>query len=270
MTSERDDPFLFFDRKNESLSFKDDDDSEDDISFSASPSESSPEVSLNSLKEFLPDWVKMPINWINEGKLKDFKWTKETGSKNESALIILLVMFHNMNNYNGIVELTYEELSIKTNLSKAMLSSGIDILCSMNLIQKKYGKRSVYKIIEFNISEKWAKLPSKKMYVNESVKGFGNFKKRNKIELDALKLYFIFTSGRDRSENICWISYDKIIEKTGIKRENIKAAISLLCINSLIVVDQKRNEKNFIKNGYRIIGISDYIHSGTSGRGLHS
>lgn len=270
MTSERDDPFAFFDKKNESTSSLNDDDSEGDISFSASSSESSSEVSVSSFKGFLPDWVKMPITWINEGKLKYFKWTKESGSKNESALIILLVMFHYMDNNNGIVELTYEELSIKTNLSKAMLSSGIDILCSMNLIKKNFGKRSVYKIIEFNSNEKWAKLPSKKMYVNESVKGFGDFKKRNKIELDALKLYFIFISGRDRHENICWISYDKIIEKTGIKRENIKTAISLLCINSLIVVDQKRNEKNFIKNGYRVIGINDYIHSGTSGRALRS
>ena len=129
-------------------------------------------------------------------------------------------------------------------------------------------KRSIYKINEFNYNEKWAKLPSRKMYYNERIKGFGDFKKRNKIELDALKLYVVFIAGRDRYENICWISYDKIIEKTEIKRENIKKAISLLCINNLVVVEQKRNENNFIKNGYRVIGISNYNHSGTSGRGL--
>lgn len=252
----------------EPSSYLTDDGSEDDVEKEILSSEPSSKASGHSFKRNFPEWVKMPIKWINDGKLKSLKWTKEEGSKNESALIVLMVMFHCMDNETGIVSLTYEELLTKTNLSRSMVASAIDILCKLGLIQKNFEKRSVYKIIEFNPKEKWAKLPAKKMYFNEGVKGFSDFTKRNKIELDAIKLYFLFIFGRDRNENICWISYDKIQEKIDLKRENIKKAISILCINHLIVVDQKRTEKNLIKQGYRIVGISDYTHSGTLGRGL--
>ena len=255
-------------KEHEPSSYLDDDGSEDDVENEILSSELSFKSSGHSFKRNFPDWVKMPIKWISDGKLKSLKWTIEEGSKNESALIVLLVMFHCMDNETGIVTLTYEELLTKTNLSRAMIASAIDILCNLNIIQKNFGKRSIYKIIDFNPKEKWAKLPARKMYFNEGVKGFSDFTKRNKIELDAIKLYFLFVFGRDRNENICWISYDKIQEKIDLKRENIKKAISILCINHLIVVDQKRTEKNLIKQGYRIVGISDYTHSGTLGRGL--
>jgi len=255
-------------KEHEPSSYLDDDGSEDDVENEILSSEPLFKSSGHSFKRNFPDWVKMPIKWISDGKLKSLKWTKEEGSKNESALIVLLVMFHCMDNETGIVTLTYEELLTKTNLSRAMIASAIDILCNLNIIQKNFGKRSIYKIIDFNPKEKWAKLPARKMYFNDGVKGFSSFTKRNKIELDAIKLYFLFIFGRDRDENICWISYNKIQERIEVKKENIKQAISILCINHLIVVDHQRTEKNFIKQGYRIIGISDYAHSGTLRRGL--
>lgn len=218
-------------------------------------------------KDALPEWVKMPSLWIRNGRLTEFKWVDNKGSNNEAALITLLVMYHHMDLTNGVVKLTYDELSIKTNLSRTMLSNGIKILRDMDLIEKESIKRSNYKIKDYNSQEGWAKLPAKKMYFSQSVKGFGEFSKRKKIELDAIKLYFLLVSGRDNSQNICWMSYDTIKNKTGISRDGIKSAISLLCANGLILVENSRSDDGkYIKQGYRIIGIYNYHHMGTRGR----
>jgi len=218
-------------------------------------------------KDSLMEWVRIPTEWIQKGRLKEFKWGNGEGSKNESSLITLLVMLHHIDVTNGFVRITYDKLSEKTNLSRTIISESIDILSKKDLITKNPHGRSTYLINNFDPKNGWAKLPARKMYYKNYVKGFGEFSKRKKIELDAIKLYFLFVAGRNNSSNICWISYDKIEEKSGVMKCNIKSAISLLCSLSLITVEQAYSEDSkHIKQGYRIVGINNFKHMGTRGR----
>jgi RIO-like serine/threonine protein kinase len=107
------------------------------------------------------------------------------------------------------------------------------------------------------------------MYAGGRILAFDEFKLRKVVELDALKLFFLFVERRDKRTNLANIGYEKIHQYTGIKRERIKSAISFLASLSLVYVEQLPSQTNSfgISNAYRIVGIDSFNHRGTRGRG---
>jgi hypothetical protein len=106
------------------------------------------------------------------------------------------------------------------------------------------------------------------MYASERISAFDDFKLRRRVELDALKLFFLFIAMRDRKTNMAIIGYGKILEYSGIERQRIKPAISFLASLSLVYVEQIPSQTNEhgISNAYRVVGIDTTNHMGTKGR----
>jgi hypothetical protein len=73
---------------------------------------------------------------------------------------------------------------------------------------------------------------------------------------------------RDRKSNLANISYDTIERYTGIARQRIKSATSLLAALSMVYVEQTLStHSDFgISNAYRIDGVESHVHMGTMGR----
>jgi hypothetical protein len=106
------------------------------------------------------------------------------------------------------------------------------------------------------------------MYSGGRIIAFDEFRLRKVVELDALKLFFLFVARRGRDTNLANIGYEKIEDYTNIRRVRIKSAISFLASLSLVYVEHVQSQSNSygVSNCYRIVGIEPYKHMGTRGR----
>ena len=217
-------------------------------------------------------WVRLPSRWIDEHRLTELTWKPGgRGSDNTAALMALTVIAHSADVEHGVARVTYDDLCNLTGLSRAKLSNGLEVLKSMEIIEPgPESARSTYRLCNFNSLSGWAKLPAKSMYASGRVSAFEDFKLRRVAELDALKLFFLFVARRDRATNLANIGYEKIKDYTGVKRERIKAAISILNSVPLVYVEHVPSKTSDvgIASAYRIVGIDPYNHMGTKGRDL--
>jgi hypothetical protein len=217
----------------------------------------------------LDRWVRLPSGWIQRGGLRGFEWeARGAGADNIAALMALLPIAHAANRQSGIAQLTYSDLCDATALSRAKLSNGLDILSRIGLIERSPDGRSTHRLANYGPGHRWAKLPAKSMYGAGTIAAFSDFALRRRTELDALKLFLLFVARRGNDTNRANISYDKIVDYSGVERPRIKSAISLLTLNSLIYVEQVQSleVEGAVAHAYRIIGIDSYNHMGTSGR----
>lgn len=73
---------------------------------------------------------------------------------------------------------------------------------------------------------------------------------------------------RGRDTNQANLSYDKVIEYSGIDRAKLRSAISLLAAAGLVHVEQTRSgiHDMGVSNAYRLAHMDPYFHGGTVGR----
>lgn len=220
----------------------------------------------------LPPWTKLPSGWIEAKGLKEFRWLRGQGANDLAALMGLTAIANHVDGQTGIARLTYDELCDVTGLSRAKLSAGLGVLTDLKLIERTPDGRGTYRLGGYNPTSGWAQFPAHGLYRNGTIMAFNVFRLRQVAELDALKLYFLFASRRDRRTNLAMISYEKIEEYSGVSRNNIRRALSLLSANSLVYVDyvaSLRNEDG-VANAYRLVHLNQHLHMGTNGRRMIS
>jgi len=217
------------------------------------------------------DWVRLPSGWIGADGLKEFKWAHGgRGADQLASLMTLIVIAHTVDPETGICRMTYNDLTKRACLSRAKVAKALKWLQERQLITRPADRgRSVIGLANYD-QVPWAKLPFRGMYEEGRIRAFDEFKLRNVIELDALKLFLLFAQRRDQSTNLAIIGYDKIEEYTGIARVRIKSAISFLVSHRLIHVEQipSRQTDFGISHAYRLVGVDPRIHMGTRGRGM--
>ncbi|MBY2986671.1 hypothetical protein [Rhizobium leguminosarum] len=207
-------------------------------------------------------FVRLPTEWIERRGLHQFRWSVG-GADHAAALLVLIAIAHRIDE-DGVSKITYDDIQQVTSMSRAKVAAGINVLVLMSIIEK-HENQSVYSLCGFNHFEGWAKLPAKGLYRDGAMYGFSDFNLRKPVELNALKLYLLFVSRRDRVLNLALISYDKIAEYTGIPREQIKSGISLLTVGGLVHVDRVRSWESPVgkANAYRVTHIEPSRHRGT-------
>lgn len=216
----------------------------------------------------LQSWVKLPTAWIENRGLRSFRWGPRTGSAGISGLMVLMVLAHRADPDSGEVRVTYDDIVVATGLSRTSVSNGLRALESRCIVAQVPGERSAYQLVGYNPKRAWGKLPARDLYRGSEIRAFRDFHLRRVAELDALKAYLAFVARRDNASNRAMLSYDKIEYYTGIRRNRIKSALSLLAANSLVYVEHMASEENpyGIANAYRIAHIDPRRHMGTSGR----
>lgn len=216
----------------------------------------------------LPEFTKFPNGWIEDRRLTEFTWTGSEGPSNAAALRVLLVIANHMEAETGVSVVTYDDLSAKANLSRAKVADGLSILIDQGLVSRSGAQRSQYVIADYNPASGWAKLPAKKLYSGGRILAFDGFTLRRRAELDAMKLYFLFASRRDRNSNSANLSYDMITEYSGIHRNHIRAGTSLLAANGMVHVQYHPTVTNQFGGycSYRLVHLNPYHHEGTRGR----
>lgn len=216
----------------------------------------------------LLQWTALPTRWIVDGGLTRFRWINGRGADETAALMTLLHIAHMADQENGIAKVTYDQLQLATGRSREKISCGLGILIERNLVEAWIDGQSTYRLLGYDRSQGWGKLPAKKLYAGDCIHALNDFRLRRIAELDALKLYYLVVAFRDNGTNLSMISYDKIVEKTGIDRSRVKAAISLLVTVGLVHVERQLSTTNEygVSNAYRLTHLEPFRHMGTMGR----
>lgn len=214
-------------------------------------------------------WVRLPSAWIEQGGLKNFQW-KDGGSDNTAAIMALVAITHRADQATGLAKVTYTELCTATDISRAKLSKGLRILEDTGIIRRWENGRSSFQLVGFDPAGGWCQLPAKPLYHGPVIEAFRQFRMRNKVELNAVRLYLLFAARRGRDTNLANISLDKITKYTGIRRHDIKAATTVLASLSLAYIERVPSSSNDygVANAYRLVSLESRKHMGTLGRKL--
>lgn len=226
--------------------------------------------SITTQAKKLPEWTKLPTGWIENKDLREFRWAGGKGSEYQAALMVLVVVANHIQADTGIARLTYDDLCGLTSLSRLMVSRGLDVLSERGLIEREPNGRSTLLLGSYDQKSGWAKLPARGLYSNGVISAFTSFSLRKRAELDAMKLYFLFASRRDRNSNMAKISYEKIEEYSGVTREHIKRALTILGANALVHIEHVPSaiSGEGVANAYRLVHLNRRRHMGTIGRGM--
>lgn len=216
----------------------------------------------------LPEWTALPTTWIVNSGLRDFRWADSQGANEIAALMTLLPVAQFADQATGIAKVTYDVLQLATGRSREKISRGLDKLIERNVIEAWASGQSTYRLVGYDRTQGWGKLPARRMYASERIEAFDHFHLRRVVELDALKMYLLIVALRDRNTNFATVGYDRIVELTGIDRSRVKRAISLLVSSGLVHVERQLSDMSDygVKNAYRLAFLDSYRHMGTSGR----
>jgi hypothetical protein len=194
----------------------------------------------------------------------DFSWRHLVD--HASALMCLTVIAHEADNENGLARVTYDGFQMATGKSRQTIARGLNILFEFELIT--FEERSRYSLADYDPDGGWAKFPSRHLYQRDTIGFFDDCSLRQRAELDALKLMFLFAAFRSQHTNVASLSYDTIFEYADIKRDRIKRATALLAAHGIAYPEVTVSEKSDfgVAYGYRLAGIDRYRHAGTTGR----
>ncbi len=232
----------------------------------------------------MKEWARMPSYWLRDEDcypLPKMKWIGSNKADQIAALMLYIIIVHHASSKvsidskePGLCTLTYTKLGDISGLSRAKISGGLKILFNLGVITNiGTTRKKIYKIENYTNRAGWAKLPAMGLYNKsyETLHAFHKFKLRSKNELNAMKIYLIIIAFRSDTTNYAQIGYEKICEYTGMYRNEIKSAISLLINLGLVQVDSRGNSEinqYSVTNMYRLCYLEPYKHRGTSGRDL--
>lgn len=216
----------------------------------------------------MTQWAKLPLAWIrNDDKLREFNSRDLCASVSALKIYIYLVMRANYKpnqEYDeaGFVKSTYDELETALDMSRASIAAGIDKLKKVGLINvQKIGRSSLYQITDYDDKRGWGKVPKRYLYGGKRL-GFVDklheFSTRNRAHLNALKIYLLLICFRNGQSGYSALTYGKITDYSGISREKIRSALSVLYEWRLINLDPETttiNNKQRPPNKYKVLGL---------------
>lgn len=226
-------------------------------------------------------WIKVPLWWVRNGVGLDPKAREDFGIK-EAGLrsftqhdrgnsiaalklyIGLLVKTNNMSSDPEYGKSTWSitEIQKSTGLSREKIVTAGRILEEYRLIDidRKNGAKNIYKIVGYEINS-WGKIPKGMFRLITGGDTLKQITTRSKAGLNALKLYIYLVSCYDSKFGYSQPGYYTIENKTGIIRNEIKRALSMLINLELIVIeheipDSKSGNPYNTPNRYYIRGLS--------------
>ncbi len=213
-------------------------------------------------------WARLPLAWIHDQRLAEFSGGRDLGSSMAALKVLVAILFHAENKTakeagpeQGSASLTYDELMVMTGLSRSMVRTGALRLCKAGLIAIEHegqGRKNRYFVADYSVGA-WGKIPYRRVAGGRSGKELQLLHEltcKSWADLDALKLYLLLIAHRDKRTGCAMIGYAKIEESSGIWREKIRPAISLLIAHYLVRVEQEKTPGQYnTPNCYRILGL---------------
>jgi DNA-binding transcriptional ArsR family regulator len=213
------------------------------------------------------DWIKIPAEPINKGSLKLL--SANAIGQSIAALKTYTALLGTTDNERTSVtyctsKVTLGDLETITGLSRSMVVSGINRLIELGLIsaERQRGKTNTYTITLYDTTP-WGKIPFYNFLHERGPRLLCDFRPRGKLYLNALKIYLFLSVSVDRRTQLACRTYDKIEEKTGVRRNDIHRALSILIEFKMIKLRIVANQtEEHLPNSYEICGINNLAKTG--------
>ncbi|WP_150685793.1 helix-turn-helix domain-containing protein [Pandoraea iniqua] len=163
------------------------------------------------------------------------------------------------------VAVTYSEFEDLTGFSRATISGALELLEGMNAItSERVGRRRYYDLPQTAVMGDWCQLPQKHLIGGTAsgvLRRLTTLPTSRRACLNAMKLYVLLLAYRNRRINIAAIGYDKIMELTGMRRQDIPEASSLLVAHELIRAQGETDDMQieYRSKRYRVIGLEAVV-----------
>jgi len=150
--------------------------------------------------------------------------------------------------FHAVAEGTYVDLGEATGLSRALISAGLQRLQELELIAPEGSHQKRRYRINWPAEHRFFKLPCQAITNGNVIRPFQNFTMRSKHELHAMKLYLYFASIRGNYLPFSMVSFETILERTGIPERDIRRATSVLIGSGLLDSIDREHSKSKGKN----------------------
>lgn len=181
-------------------------------------------------------WSKVPSRWVQITGLRAFSASAPGENAAALKLYMSIAMFANFKptpqlSVAGFARLSFSELEELCDISRQYVKRGIDVLVERGLVSvEKIGNAHGYLLENYDV-DGWAKIPQshllqKATYSSQS--RFASISIRGRLHLEALKLYLALLTFRPNQSATTMLSYDKIVEYTGMPRTRIRRSIDVL------------------------------------------
>jgi DNA-binding transcriptional ArsR family regulator len=192
-----------------------------------------------------PRWSKIPTAWIRyDAGLMAFTIRDVGGSAAALKIYISIALLAAYRTkaptlYAGQATVSYDEFELITGLSRSLIPRGIEILKSAGMIEVIESARiHAYRLVGYDDDSRgWGKLPYDHLRSGPSGGRLAAVGHRYQGDLNALKIYLALVAFRDGASGYSSLSYDKIVEYTGVHRSRVRPALSSLYETRLVAVD---------------------------------
>lgn len=205
--------------------------------------------------------------------LSHLRWRQHKGSATAAIMLLFALAIKsnldqktNGRRTGNQVVATYEHLMALTNLSRGPVAAGLELLRELGAITtEKNGNGCAYTLLGIDTPGQYCELPQGHLLEGQAVmrrlKGL-HVALKNRSSLDAMKLYMLLLSLRDRNYNVSRASYNTIREYTGMRKEEISVAVQVLLGAQLVRL--ARDEEVPLERGQH--RHNRYIVSGLAGK----
>lgn len=180
---------------------------------------------------------KLPTGWTRTTgcDLGAFKAGGQAGTS-IAALKCLLAVSLQADFHTRTAAVSYNDFELLTGLSRPMISKGLRMLADMQILTIAGDHAHRYTVNEVG-DNYWAKLPFDLLRLR--LKELGN---RGAIRLAALKIYVILIARRSNKFDWTALTYEQIVEHTGVRRADVRAGLSELYSIGLLHADMVHPE----------------------------
>lgn len=207
-------------------------------------------------------WARFPVGWMRgvtaddlsvDYPLSKILWRDHAGSA-MAAMVVLMLLSLRCNEENRTrakargeprytVRMSYDELQQASGFHRATLGKAISLLEAWNaIVVTLEGRSNTYTLQGMDTNGKWRKLPH-----NALLQG-GRFAlkslPRQRSSLNALKIYILLLSLFNDTYKNASASYSAICQWTGLRRDDIAPALSILAHYGLVRLSLERDARH--------------------------
>lgn len=140
-----------------------------------------------------------------------------------------------------IASASYDDLMLTvTAKSRSKVADGLKRLVNLGLIER-VGSHQQRRYRLTHPEGAWFKLPCQAIVRGGVILPFRNFTLRSRDEFHALKVYLYLAARRPNDKTYTVVSYDKIVEATGVPRRDLRKALNTMNLCGLLAdIDRER------------------------------
>ncbi len=215
-------------------------------------------------------WSKFPSAWLrakDKHPLEELKWS-EHRTQGTASLVLLIALSIRLNlSHKSVpvaerkpkVAVTYKEFEDLTGFARATISKALMLLEGMGAITtERVGRRVLYGLPQTAVPGEFCQLPQQYLLDGKEaeLRRLKNLPTNRRACLNAMKLYVLFLAHRNVRWNTTAIGYEAIMKQTGMRREDIPEAFSLLVAHELARATDADDDREQDKSKrYRILGL---------------